>query len=69
MIYVFKTSVRTKSQVRQLKPHINKILPNEKWNFDLHDCDNILRIVSKEDIVGKITGLLKIHRFYCEELE
>ena len=69
MIYIFKTSVKTKNQVKKLKPHIDKILPNEKWNFDLEDCDKILRIDSDENIVLKITDLLNIHKFYSEELE
>ena len=69
MIYVFKTSVKTKNQVRKLEPHINKLLSHEKWNFDLKDCDRILRIDSEENIVLKITGLLNDHQFYCEELE
>ena len=69
MIYVFKTSVETKKQVKKLQPHINKILPAVKWNFDLDDCDKILRIDSEENIVLKITGLLHTHKFYCEELE
>ena len=53
MIYVFKTSVKTKRQVKKLKPPINKILPKEKWNFDLEDCDKILRIDSDENIAIK----------------
>jgi hypothetical protein len=69
MIYVFKTSVNTKMQVKKLKPHIDKILPQAKWNFDLNDCDKVLRIDSEENIVLKITGLLIIHQFLCEELE
>jgi hypothetical protein len=69
MIYVFKTSVNTKRQVKKLEPHINKLLPAEKWNFDLSDCDRILRIDSEENIVLKITGLLNIHQFDCEELK
>ena len=69
MIYVFKTSVKTKDQVKKLKPHINNILPKEKWNFDLEDCDKILRIDSEENIVLKITDLLTSHSFICEELE
>jgi hypothetical protein len=69
MIYVFKTSVKTKNQVKQLEPGINKILPNEKWNFDLQDCDRILRIDSDDDIVLEITSLLNTHQFYCKELE
>ncbi len=69
MIYVFKTSVKTKHEVKKLKPHIDSLLPTEKWNFDLEDCDRILRIDSEENIVLKITGLLSIYKFHCEELE
>jgi hypothetical protein len=69
MIYVFRTSVKTKNEVNKLKPHINKVLPSEKWNFDLEDCDKILRIDSKEDIVLRTIDLLNIHKFFCEELE
>lgn len=69
MIYVFKTSVKTKKQVARLQPHINNIICNQRWNFDLQDCDKILRIDSEENIVSKITGLLHTHQFHCEELE
>ena len=69
MIYVFKTSVRSKIQAKKLTPHIDKILPNAKWNFDLDDCDKILRIDSDEDIILPIINLLNNHSFDCEELE
>ncbi|HEY0744786.1 MAG TPA: hypothetical protein VGD40_25140 [Chryseosolibacter sp.] len=69
MIYVFKTSVRTKSEVRKLEPHLNSILPMKKWNFDLEDCDRILRIEGDEDVVPKITDLLRQHEIHCEELQ
>lgn len=69
MIYVFKTSVKNKTQVAKLKPHINTMFPTEKWNFDLKDRDRILRIDSEENIVLKVITLLTIHKFNCEELE
>jgi hypothetical protein len=69
MIYVFKTSVKYKKHVRQLSPFLNNLLQQSKWNFDLEDCDKILRIDSEENIVLKITDLLNIHKYYCEELE
>lgn len=69
MIFVFKTSVKTKMQTKKLKQHIDKILPNAKWNFDLEDSDKILRIDSEENIVLIIIDLLNIHNFSCEELE
>jgi hypothetical protein len=69
MIYVFKTSVKTKLQAKQLKPHIDQILPYARWNFDLDDIDKVLRIESEEDIVLKIIDTLNIHNYHCEELE
>ena len=69
MIFVFKTSVKTKMQLKKLKPYIDKILPNAKWNFDLQDIDKILRIDSEENIVLIIIALLHSHSFRCEELE
>ena len=69
MIFVFKTSVKTKMQVKKLKPHIDKILPNAKWNFDLEDIDKILRIDSAENIVLITIDLLNNHNYSCEELE
>ena len=69
MIYVFKTSVKNKIQVEKLKPHINAILSNGKWNFDLEDCDRILRIDSEENVILRIKDLLTDHHYYCEELE
>ena len=69
MIFVFKTSVKTKVQIKKLKPHIDIILPNAKWNFDLADVDKILRIDSRENVVLKIIDLLKAYNYSCEELE
>lgn len=69
MIYVFKTSVRTKAQAKMLGPYLNKTVPGDQWNFDLQDCDRILRIDSEEDVVPRILNLLRMHEFYCEELQ
>ncbi len=56
-------------QIKKLKPHIDKILPKAKWNFDLQDRDKILRIDSEENIALLIIGLLNTHNYSCEELE
>jgi hypothetical protein len=69
MIFVFKTSVKKKKQIKQIKPHLDKALPNAKWNFDLEDIDNILRIDSEEDLVLKVIDLLNHYTFHCEELD
>jgi len=56
-------------QIEKLKPHIDKRLPKAKWNFDLEDIDNILRIDSEDNIVLMITDLPNIHNHRCEESE
>jgi hypothetical protein len=66
MIYVFKTSVDSKSKLEFANVLIGKLLPNAVWNFDLEDCDNILRIESEEDI-NEMS--LQNEIFDCIELE
>jgi hypothetical protein len=56
-------------QLKKLKLHIDSMLPNTKWNFDLKDCDKILRIDSEENVAFKIIDLLNLHNYSCEELE
>ncbi|UBM60199.1 hypothetical protein LAG90_06025 [Marinilongibacter aquaticus] len=69
MIYVFKTSLKSKGQLQKLKPLLDKALPRSKWNVDFEDCDKILRIDSPENIVSAIVNLLKTHNLVCEELQ
>ena len=68
MVYVFKTSVRTKKAIKELAPKLNKFIPNSKWNFDLEDCDKILRVDSQEVTSKQIIDFLNTHLFDCEEL-
>lgn len=69
MIFVFKTNVRHKKQVKVLKPYLSEYLPNSQWNFDLEDSDNILRIDSENCSGKRVVELLNNHGFECIELE
>ena len=71
MIYVFITSVKTEQEVDQLKPHLNDLLKQAEWNFDLDDCDRILRIDSESEtgITQSVIKLLHDKGFDCEELQ
>jgi hypothetical protein len=66
MIYVFKTSVDSKSKLEFANELIGELLPNAVWNFDLEDCDNILRIES-EVAINEMS--LENEIFDCIELE
>lgn len=68
MISVFKTSVTNTTEIETLKPFLDTHLGNAKWNFDLADCDNILRIESRIEIVETAIKLLQNNGYECEEL-
>lgn len=69
MIFVFKTSVKSKQQVKRLQSHFNNLLLDGKWNFDLDDCDKILRVESESDVVFQVVDFLTTNGFQCSELE
>ena len=69
MILVFKTNVSSGSKARKLKPFLDQSFPNAKWNFDLTDCDKVLRVDAPEDITALVIYTLNSHGFECAELE
>ncbi len=69
MIYVFKTSVETVEDSEKLKPKLDNLSANLKWNFDLEDCDNILRVEDSDISPATIIDLLHKSNFQCQELE
>lgn len=68
IISVFKTSIKERDIIN-LSPALNKLEDLSKWNTDLEDCDNILRVESYDDIAEKIISILSKQGFLCEELE
>lgn len=69
-ILVFKTSVQTDEDVDQVQNILNTIGSISEWNFDLEDCDNILRIVANSRISAqKVEQLLNNAGISCCELE
>ena len=68
-VHVFKTSVKRESGVKKLSPTLNKLVDkNGCWNFDLEDCDNILRVETQNLNALVISSLLENKGFHCEEL-
>ena len=68
-VLVFKTSVSGKSEVKKLKPLLNRLVNQHGyWNFDLEDCDNILRVETQSLSALTISSLLQKSGFSCEEL-
>jgi len=43
-------------------------MSNEEWNFDLEDCDKILRVETEKVTPETVITLLKSQGFECSEL-
>ena len=68
-IFVFKTSVEKNQEIKRLSPFLdNLIRPGGRWNFDLEDCDNILKVVNPNRPPNTVIHTLGEKGFYCEEL-
>lgn len=69
MIEVFKTNIDNKELAAQLKEELLKLFPGTRINFDLEDCDKILRIESVRCITDEIERVVLSKGFWCEVLE
>lgn len=69
-VLVFKTSISKKSDIKIMQPILNNLIAkNGYWNFDLEDCDNILRVETQILKSEVISSTLMTHGFLCEELQ
>lgn len=67
MILVFKTNIDCPYKIQKVSKIIQG-LPHIKWNVDLEDCDNILRIETQTNITKPLIYLLKTIDITCIEL-
>ena len=68
-VLVFTTSITAPEQIREVKPLLKAVQSIKEWNFDLEDCDNILRVVVNDLSPRYIEGLLQNAGFKCLELD
>ncbi len=67
-ILVFKTDISSRSRISAVAPYLQNLQGIIKWNVDLHDADNILRIESEQLASGDIEQVLRNAGCYCEAL-
>ena len=69
MVEVFKTNVQevghSEKMVRKLLEHF----PESRINFDLDDCDKILRVEGEHVLPEKIIEILGSNGYQCHALE
>ena len=69
MVEVFKTNVEEIDAANKLSNTLYTLYPEFKINFDLDDCDKILRVEGKNINHHKISQILISRGFECFLLE
>jgi hypothetical protein len=69
MVEVFKTNVQRKQQSKMLLYVLSETFPSFKINFDLSDCDKVLRVEGDKMETSRIILLVKENGFTCEVLD
>lgn len=68
MIEVFKTNVYKAEESNAIIKKLSASFPEYKINFDLQDCDKILRIENQHISIDKIINDLNEWGYQCETL-
>lgn len=68
-VLVFKTNLSSMLSVNNAGAYLNAHPYILRWNVDLHDCDNILRIETEQLCGSDIENILRTAGFSCEELQ
>jgi hypothetical protein len=69
MVEVFKTNITDKTIADEVIHELQMVFPKGLINFDLDDCDNILRIENENVIPDFVSEVLMRKGFICEVLE
>jgi hypothetical protein len=68
MVNVYKTNVNKPNQAALIVQTLQNQLPGRIINFDLEDCDKILRVEGWENDSSSVINFLNQIGFYCDEL-
>ena len=69
MVEVFKTNVQSTREAKRIIQKLAEEFPKHKINFDLSDCDRILRIQGNDIFERKIISIVRSLNYNCEMLE
>lgn len=69
VIEVFKTDVQEWSQAGRLTALLLEYFPGSRINFDLEDCDRVLRVEGTDFRPDKVVAIIMQNGFSCTPLE
>ncbi len=68
-IEVFRTNIGTVKEAAVMAGKLAEKLPGSRINFDLEDCDRILRVEAAFVCPDQVRGLLLESGYHCERLD
>lgn len=68
MLEIFKTNVSDQAQASFILELLQQHIPHCRANFDLHDCDKILRVTGDIIPIDSIITLVTNNGFNCIQL-
>lgn len=68
-VTIYKTSVEDEIVAQHLVVQLQIIIPDFKINFDLEDCDNILRLCGNRNVSQLVINHMQAKGFECTEIE
>ena len=68
-VLVFKTNVKSEDSIQKLSHVLDTLIKKEGHrNFDLEDCENILRVEKPTTSSTQVSKILLKQGFLCEEI-
>ena len=69
MVEVFRTNVAEIAHADDIISILQKRFPGSRINFDLEDCDKVLRVEGKNFVTGNVIKLVEEKGYECCPLE
>lgn len=69
MVEVFKTNIELAHDAADIIQLLSQYFPGARINFDLQDCDRILRMEGIQFSTTHVMQLVQQNGFHCEILE
>lgn len=69
MVEIFKTNVQEFSEAQKLVALLRRHFPDSKINFDLDDCDKVLRVEGSNLRIEKVMALVMEKGFLCKVID
>jgi hypothetical protein len=68
-VEIFRTNIQNKRTATKILRELNRRFPECEINFDLEDCDNILRVAGPDYKIPELVGTVTDFGYQCEILE